>query len=67
MEGDGLGVIAGAGGDDAAAALIVGEGEDFVQRAALFEGSGALQVVELEKTCWPVISESSAEWGAGDR
>ena len=49
VEGDGLGVIAGAGGDDAAAALVVGEGEDLVERAALFEGAGALQVVELEE------------------
>ena len=46
---DGLGVIAGAGGDDASAALFGSEREDFVERSALFEGSGALQIVELEE------------------
>jgi hypothetical protein len=40
---------AGAGGDDAALFFVVGEGEDFVERAALLEGSGALEVVELEE------------------
>jgi hypothetical protein len=49
VECNGLGVITGAGGDDAAAALVVGEGEDLVQRAALFESTGTLQVVELEE------------------
>ena len=49
VERDGLCVVAGAGGDDAAAALVVGEGEDFVQRAALFERPSALEVIELEK------------------
>jgi hypothetical protein len=49
VERDGLCVVAGAGGDDAAASLFVGEGENLVQRAALFEGSGALQIVKLEE------------------
>ena len=49
VEGDGLGVVAGAGGDDAAPALLVGEGKDLVERAALLESAGALQVVELEE------------------
>ena len=37
VEGDALGVIAGAGGDDSALALGLGEGEELVECAALFE------------------------------
>ena len=48
VEGDSLGVVAGAGGDDAALALGLAEREQLVERAALFEGAGALQVFELE-------------------
>ena len=48
MEGDALGVVAGAGGDDSALALGFAEGEELVERAALFERAGALQVLELE-------------------
>ncbi len=46
--GDGLSVISGGGGDESAAAFGWGEGEDAVECAALFECSGALQVIELE-------------------
>ena len=49
MVGDRLGVVAGAHRDDAAAALRVGQREQLVQRAALLEGGGELQVLELEE------------------
>ena len=48
VEGDALGVIAGAGGDDSALALGFAEREELVERAALFERAGALEVLELE-------------------
>jgi hypothetical protein len=48
MEGDSLGMVAGAGGDDAAFALRLAQGEQFVERATLFEGTGALQVFKLQ-------------------
>ena len=46
--GDALGVVAGGGGDDAAGGLVGSEGGDAVERAALLEGAGHLQVLELE-------------------
>jgi len=49
VEGDGLGVIAGAGGDDSATALFVREGEYLVKRATFLKGSRALQVVEFQE------------------
>ena len=48
VEGDALGVVAGAGRDDAALALRLGEGEQLVECAALLEGAGALKVFQLE-------------------
>ena len=48
VEGDSLGVVAGAGGDDAALALCLVEREQLVERAALFEGAGALEVLKLQ-------------------
>ena len=48
VEGDALGVVAGAGGDDAALALGFAQREQLVERAALFEGAGALQVFKLQ-------------------
>ena len=48
VEGDALRVVAGAGGDHAARALLRRELQQPVQRAALLEGAGALQVLELE-------------------
>ena len=48
MEGDALGVVAGAGGDDAALALGFAQGEQLVERAALLERAGALQVFKLQ-------------------
>ena len=47
MIGQAQGVVAGAGGDDAAAALVGGELEEFVAGAAFFEAAGHLEVVEL--------------------
>ncbi len=46
---DALGVIAGAGGDDAASGLLGGERGDVVECAALLEAAGHLQVFELEE------------------
>ncbi len=46
--GDALGVVSGGGGDDAARGLLGGEQGDAVERAALLEGAGHLQVFELE-------------------
>src|SRR5277367_2376650 len=47
--GDGLRVIAGGGGDDAATALVRSEQENFIQRAAFLEGAGHLQIFEFEE------------------
>src|SRR5690606_18341395 len=47
--GDRLRVVAGAHGDDAAPPLVGGEREELVERAALLEGGGELQVLELEE------------------
>ena len=44
----GLAVVAGRGRDQAAAPLLLREGEDAVERPALLEGAGLLQVLELE-------------------
>jgi hypothetical protein len=46
--GDALRVVAGAHGDDAAPALGLGQREQLVERAALLERGGELQVLELE-------------------
>jgi len=46
--GDGLSMIAGAHGNHTAPALGVGQGRELVERAALLERSGELQVLELE-------------------
>ena len=48
MIGDRLGVVAGRGGDHPARALVVGQLEQFVERAALLVGGGELKVLELE-------------------
>jgi hypothetical protein len=48
VEGDSLGVVAGASGDDTLVALGLVEGEKLVERSTLFEGAGALQVFKLE-------------------
>ena len=47
--GHGLGVIARAGGDHAAPLLVIAQQENPVKRAALFEGPGSLQIIQLEK------------------
>ena len=47
--GDALRMIAGGCGDHAAGAFVRSESEQFIQRAALFESSGALLVVEFEE------------------
>ena len=46
---DGLSVVSGASGDDSTGFVTVCKGEDFVESAALLEGSRALKIVELEK------------------
>ena len=46
--GDALRVVAGRHGDDAALALVRRQGRQPVERAALLEGGGELQVLELE-------------------
>jgi len=46
--GNALRVVAGGGGDDAAGGLLGREGGDAVERAALLEAAGHLQVFELE-------------------
>ena len=46
---DALRMIAGGGGDHATGAFIASQREQFVQRAALFESSGALLVIELQE------------------
>ena len=56
MVGDRLRVVAGAHGDHAALALVSRERQQLVQRAALLERGGELQVLELE-----------AHLGAGER
>jgi hypothetical protein len=43
-----LGVISGAGRDHSAPLLIFAQQENPVERAALFEGSGSLQIIQLE-------------------
>jgi len=48
MEGYALSVIAGAGGDDSALAFGFAQREELVEGAALFKGSGALKVLELQ-------------------
>jgi hypothetical protein len=48
VKGDSLGVIAGAGRDNAALAFRFSQGEQLVQRSSLFEGAGALQVFQLQ-------------------
>ena len=48
VEGDALGVVAGAGRDHAPLALRLAQREQLVQRAALLEGAGALQVFQLQ-------------------
>src|SRR5207237_7908725 len=45
VEGDGLGVIARAGGDDSTLALLCGQQRELVGRAALLEGAGAAPVL----------------------
>ena len=47
MIGDALRMVAGRHGDDATAALLIGELQQRVQCAALLEGGGELQVLEL--------------------
>ncbi len=47
--GHGLGVISGAGSDHAAPLLIVTQQQNPVERTAFFEGSGPLQIIQLEK------------------
>jgi hypothetical protein len=42
-------MIARAGRDDPAPLLIVAQQQDPVERAALFKGSGSLQVIQLKK------------------
>src|ERR1043166_5933070 len=46
---DGLRVVAGREGDDAARALLIRERENLVGRAAHLEGAGALEVLALEE------------------
>ena len=46
--GDRLGMVAGRGGDHSARALLVGQLEQFVERAALLVGGGELEVLELQ-------------------
>jgi hypothetical protein len=47
--GDALRVVAGAGGDDSAGGLLVGEHGDLVEGSALFEAARHLQVFKLEE------------------
>ncbi len=42
-------MIAGAGGDHAAPLLILAQQQNPVERTTLFEGSGPLQIIQLEK------------------
>ena len=49
MIGDGLRVIAGGLRRDAALSLLVGQRQQLVQRAALLERGGELQILEFEK------------------
>ena len=49
MIGHALRMIAGGSGNHALGSLFGGEGEQFVQRAPLFESSGALLIVELKE------------------
>src|SRR5690606_9068292 len=46
--GQGLGVVAGRGGDDAALLLVRGQLQQPVQGAALLEAAGEVQIVELD-------------------
>jgi hypothetical protein len=46
--GDGLGMIAGGGGDDAAGAFVRGHGEDSVESAALLKGACHVEIFHLQ-------------------
>ena len=48
MIGDALGMVARRHGDDAAGPLGLGQAEQLVQRPALLEGGGELQILELQ-------------------
>ncbi len=53
MIGDTLRMVAGRHRDDPGAALGLGEAQELVQRAALLEGAGRVQRLELEKNLAP--------------
>ena len=48
MKGDSLGVISGTRGDYASLLVVRTQGENLVQRASFLEGTGALQIFQLE-------------------
>src|SRR5271157_5224613 len=61
MVSDALGMISGGRGDHAVSAFFWIERQEFVQRAALFESSGALLVVELQED--GIVGESGECFG----
>ncbi len=67
MVGHGLGMIAGAGGDHSAPLLILAQQQNPVERTALFEGSGPLQIIQLEKDLLTGhLGESGRELARGE-
>lgn len=60
-----LRMVAGRGGDDAAPALVLGQQQQLVQRAALLIGGGELQVLELEPHLRPGDLRQRARIAAG--
>jgi len=48
MVGHGLGMISRAGSDHSTPLFVITQQQDAIERAALFECSGALQVIQLE-------------------
>ena len=63
MVGDGLRMIAGGRRNDPAAPLLLGQLEQFVERAALLVGGGELEVLELE----PDFRADDLRQGAADQ
>ena len=68
VDGDALRVVAGAGSHHPALALVRSEQRELVRRAALLEGAGAVQVLQLEVDPGPAqLAERLGERAGGDR
>jgi hypothetical protein len=65
--GQALGMVAGAGRDDAAFALFLGQMQKGIERAAFLIGGGELQVFELQPDLQPQIFDRVREWSMSVR